>query len=211
MLKYTENLFRNCKINSLVNRFHTKESQPGKKLSRGRNLTTLTGTTVEGYDNPYCRVWTAVHQYSKMKDVIRPFYDDRGAISLTNVQKKLSTSMRPNNGAEKLGSNSVLQNNGFVRITPTNESLNGNEKPIQNYMFSIENLAWKDKNKILTKEQKGPNGGRIMWFPPYNLKFSENINVNWNGNSFIGRGEQIYTYTNTERSGTLDFTLLIAV
>ena len=25
----------------------------------------------------------------------------------------------------------------------------------------------------LTKEQRGPNGGRIMWFPPYNLKFSE--------------------------------------
>lgn len=208
LLKYTENLFRNCKINSLVNRFHTKENQTGKKLSRGRNLTSK-GTTVEGYDNPYCRVWTAVHQYSKMKDVIRPFYDDSGVVSLTKVQKKLSTSMRPNNGAEKLGNNSVLQNNGFVRITPTNESLNGHEKPIQNYMFSIENLAWRDKNKILTKEQLGPNKGRIMWFPPYNLKFSENINVNWNGNSFIGRGEQIYTYTNTERSGTLDFTLLI--
>ena len=55
----------------------------------------------------------------------------------------------------------------------------------------------------------GPNGGRIMWFPPYNLKFTENVNVDWSANKFIGRGEQIYTYTNTDRSGTLNFTLLI--
>jgi hypothetical protein len=61
----------------------------------------------------------------------------------------------------------------------------------------------------LSKEQKGPRGGRIMWFPPYNLKFSENVNVSWNENNFIGRGEGIYTYTNTTRTGTLDFTLLI--
>jgi hypothetical protein len=76
-------------------------------------------------------------------------------------------------------------------------------------MFSIENLAWRDCNSSLTPEQRGDNGGRIMWFPPYNLKFTENVNVDWNANKFIGRGEQIYTYTNTDRSGTLSFTLLI--
>ncbi len=210
LLKYTENLFRNCKINSLVNRFHTNITQTGEKetLSRGRNLKSKKSTTINDYDNPYCRVWTATHQYSTMKDVIRPFYENEQVISLTDIQKKISTSMRPNNGAEKLGNNSVLQDNGFVRITPQ-ITKKGEIEGIKRYMFSIENLAWKDKNKILTKEQSGPNGGRIMWFPPYNLKFSENINVNWNGNNFIGRGEQIYTYTNTERSGTLDFTLLI--
>ena len=61
----------------------------------------------------------------------------------------------------------------------------------------------------LTKEQRGPNGGRIMWFPPYNLKFSEQTRTEWNPNSFIGRGEQIYSYVNTERSGTLSFTILV--
>ena len=76
-------------------------------------------------------------------------------------------------------------------------------------MFSIENLAWKDFNGALSDEQRGPNDGRIMWFPPYNLKFTENVSVNWNDNKFIGRGEKIYTYTNTERSGTLSFSLLI--
>ena len=48
-----------------------------------------------------------------------------------------------------------------------------------------------------------------MWFPPYNLKFNEDVSVAWNGNDFIGRGEKIYTYTNTERTGNLSFTLLI--
>ena len=61
----------------------------------------------------------------------------------------------------------------------------------------------------LTEEQRGPNGGRIMWFPPYNLKFSEQARANWNDNQFIGRGEKIYTYINSERHGSLSFTLLI--
>ena len=84
-------------------------------------------------------------------------------------------------------------------------------------MFSIENLAWKSENvKMdeydqygLSAEQKGPFGGRIMWFPPYDLTFSEDVRVTWNPNQFIGRGEKVYTYTDTERTGNLSFTLLI--
>ena len=61
----------------------------------------------------------------------------------------------------------------------------------------------------LTEEQRGPNGGRIMWFPPYNLKFSEQLHADWNPNDFIGRGEKIYSYVNSERTGTLSFTILV--
>lgn len=61
----------------------------------------------------------------------------------------------------------------------------------------------------LTPEQRGPNGGRIMWFPPYNLKFSEQVHADWNANEFIGRGEKIYSYVNSERTGTLSFTILV--
>lgn len=61
----------------------------------------------------------------------------------------------------------------------------------------------------LTKEQRGPNGGRIMWFPPYNLKFNEQVHADWNQNEFIGRGEKIYSYVNSERTGTLSFTILV--
>ena len=209
IISKTDNLFKRGKINSLVNRFHTSGNTKDQ-LSRGRNLrkTNNESTKDGGYDNPYCRVWTSNHQYSTMKDLIRPFGGDYK--DLDELQKKLGRELRPNNGHIHLKDNSVLQDNGFVRITPQLGDYKSDSKElIKNYMFSIENLAWKGSGKSLSPEQTGPNEGRIMWFPPYNLKFSENVNVNWNGNSFIGRGEQIYTYTNTERSGTLDFTLLI--
>jgi hypothetical protein len=114
--------------------------------------------------------------------------------------------LRSYEGPGHFASHTVLQNNGYVRIGPT---VGEETQNIQNFMFSIENLAWKGHTHGLTKTQVGPNHGRIMWFPPYNLKFSENVNVQWQDNTFIGRGEKIYTYTNTERQGTLNFTILI--
>ena len=38
-------------------------------------------------------------------------------------------------------------------------------------MFSIENLAWRGAPELdfLPASEKGPNGGRIMWFPPYDI------------------------------------------
>ena len=71
--------------------------------------------------------------------------------------------------------------NGLVNIAPTAkikdyfEGKTDKEVTIKKCMFSIENLAWKSENvKMdeydqygLSAEQKGPLGGRIMWFPPY--------------------------------------------
>ena len=229
LLQKTNELFRQGKINSLVNRFHTDTKGVYNELttayddkfgiSRGRNLIKKeyegkdSGDKSTGYDNPYCRTWTAHHQYSKLKDRIRPFVDESGEpITVEDTQSNYGF-LRTPEGAYNLTEYSVLRSDGFVRITPTHKEGGRFETP-QNYMFSIENLAWRDvtsdtNNKSLSPEQRGPNGGRIMWFPPYNLKFSENVNVNWNANTFIGRGEEIYTYTNTVRTGTLDFTLLI--
>ena len=232
LLEKTNQLFKDAKINSLINRFHTDARDINSELitaadsnfglSRGRNLLKKeyegkqVGDTATGYDNPYCRVWTAHHQYSKLKHRIRPFVGDDGKpLSLSETQSNYGL-MRPDEGLTRLNDYSVLGADGFVKITPTHDNgkLVQEADKLKNYMFSIENLAWRDvtkdkTSKALSKEQRGPNGGRIMWFPPYNLKFSENVNVNWNANSFIGRGEEIYTYTNTVRSGTLDFTLLI--
>ena len=232
LLRKTNQLFKEAKINSLINRFHTDAKDINSELitaadsnfglSRGRNLLKKkyegkqVGDTTTGYDNPYCRVWTAHHQYSKLKDRIRPFVSDDGKpLSLSETQSNYGL-LRPEEGLTRLNNYSVLSADGFVKITPTHDNgkLVQEADKLKNYMFSIENLAWRDvtkneNSKALSKEQRGPNGGRIMWFPPYNLKFSENVNVNWNANSFIGRGEEIYTYTNTVRSGTLDFTLLI--
>ena len=239
LLRRTNDLFRAGRINSLINRFHTNttketgindelfSSRSQHGISRGRNLLkrqyskTTTGDKSSGYDNPYCRVWTAHHQYAKLKDRIRPFVDENGNyLGLESLHNNFGEGLRPNSAGSRLRERSVLQDDGFVKITPYTDEYNEKGLPnfdktkIMNYMFSIENLAWKDiltnsTTDALSPEQKGPNNGRIMWFPPYNLKFTENVNVNWNGNSFIGRGEQIYTYTNTERAGTLSFTLLI--
>jgi hypothetical protein len=186
-------------------------------LSRGRNLLRGDIDKLTGYENPYCRVWTAAHQYSKMKDMIRPFRAS-GYETIEGVQQGLGK-FRTDDGAAHLYNNTVLQDSGFVRFMPQHDStgefefgpLTNNMNNVARYMFSIENLAWRGSSeyKDLSIEQRGPNGGRIMWFPPYNLSFQENINVSWRDHDFIGRGEKIYTYTNTERGGTLDFTLLI--
>jgi hypothetical protein len=82
-------------------------------------------------------------------------------------------------------------------------------------MFSIENLAWNENFANLLPVEQGPGDlttnkrGRIMWFPPYNIQFSENTAVSWESNNFIGRGEPVYTYNNTERSGNLSFSIVV--
>lgn len=220
LLAKTNELFRRGKINSLINRFKTGEesssliqSSVDSKygLSRGRNLRKASDpTTHNGYENPWCRVWTSHYQYSKFSDLIRHSgYDEKKFQS--------DGKLRPRYSKNSLFKYSSLQDNGLPLIAPySNDDGVLDKESIKRCMFSIENLAWKDltvkkddENLLLREEQKGPNGGRIMWFPPYNLTFNENVNVNWASNSFIGRGEQIYTYTNTERGGTLSFNLLI--
>ena len=205
--------------------------------SHGRNLLKVTPDEANGYDNPYCRAWTYHHQYNQIKRQIRPFYDatsqekleeQEGGSNGVGFRTIASERFNIEGGSARLDKHGVLNyQNGTVNIAPTAKIKDYFEGKQSDYdkgvietkkcMFSIENLAWKDiktrKDEYdaygLSPEQKGPLGGRIMWFPPYNLKFSEDINVNWNNNKFIGRGEDVYTYTNTERRGNLSFSLLI--
>lgn len=220
MINRTAGLFQNGTIQSIVSRFHTTDVEtsdiqsavhPEHGMSRGRNLLAKKSSAHNGYDDPYCRVWTVHHQYASMKDRIRPFIKDDSFMKLGEFQQSLGKKMRPGDGGKRLGENSVLMDNGFLKIAPTHNSNGSYNDDIKNYMFSIENLAWRDTkiSKNLSPEQRGPNGGRIMWFPPYGLSFSDYSTVNWNPNEFIGRGEKIYTYTNTDRVGNLSFILLV--
>lgn len=228
LLDKTNKLFNNRKIGTLIGRFHsTSDTDSSDKIasltqtaisnygiSHGRNLlkkgrdgTIFSEDSVNGYNNPYCRVWTFHHQYATIKDLIRPFINEEDEVYDIESLQNDQIFSRHKDGAKHLANNTVLGSNGFVNITPTNDGVS-----IKKCMFSIENLAWKDVLKTdnnISSEQIGPLGGRIMWFPPYNIKFSENSNVSWNSNDFIGRGEKIYTYVNTERIGTLSFSLLI--
>lgn len=233
LLGKTNKLFREGKIGSLINRFHTNPTVHGDDfggvaessydsvygMSRGRNLKKKGLDLESNYTNPYCRVWTSHYQYSKMTNLIRPFTKGGEFASFEQIQDKYAN-YRPFSGSSRLDSFSSMNINGLPHITPY-RGKNGNyENDVKRCMFSIENLAWKDIKfragiagtdglNVLSEEQIGPNGGRIMWFPPYNLKFNENVSTNWEGTSFIGRGEQIYTYNNTDRSGTLSFTVLV--
>ena len=250
MIKKTNDNFNHGKYKTLIARFHTNSIDSKDKdnitqtaiseqygMSHGRNLLKNDKTVENGYDNPYCRVWTYHHQYNQLARAIRPFGEadseeileskeqsgDYNTVGFRTVESK---DFGFKGGSARLDKYGVLNySNGLVNIAPTAkikdyfEHKENDEKAIstKKCMFSIENLAWKADNiKMdeydqfgLSPEQKGPLGGRIMWFPPYDLTFSEDVRVNWNSNQFIGRGEKVYTYTDTERTGNLSFTLLI--
>ncbi len=147
----------------------------------------------------YCRTWTPMDKYDEISDLIR--------------HKSLNTDGGNYRRNSHLSPFSILENTGFVKIA----RYATDTETIRRHMFSIENLAWKDFPwadaesgvKDMPFCEKGPYGGRIMWFPPYDIKFSENTSVNWDKHNFIGRGEPMYTYNNTERTGQLSFKVII--
>ena len=260
LLHKTKKLFDKGKINSLISRFGTnadgqgdidyngKVGYSGIGSSRGRNLKRAPNSSeyqVNGYNNPYCRVWTHHHQYDNYSKVIRPFItetfqtvnSEAGVPELITVQESRSETMKRlhtwnndfftfNEGQLDEGKDGVwgwknenpewkhsvmAQQSGVVNIAPKYDE--NTTIHTKDCMFSIENLAWKDYNpyefeNALSWEQRGPLGGRIMWFPPYGISFTENASVQWNESTFIGRGENVYTYSNTTRSGTLSFMML---
>ena len=55
----------------------------------------------------------------------------------------------------------------------------------------------------------GPFNGRIMWFPPYNIEINETASAKFEPTIMVGRNEPMYNYINSERSATINFTLLI--
>lgn len=257
ILNKTKRLFNQHKINTIISRFHTDSNLTENSmdvrteygLSHGRNL--LTGDAQRGdsypqngYDNPYCRVWTHHYQYDNLDKRMRPFMDDGGVVLARDFHKwenfhnyacyldgydelsaeidgKIIKSRVPRIKKEYGWKDdtygwllSVLGKNGFVNITPKFQGGGGKNIHTRQCMFSIENLAWKDYDpysfeKALSWEQRGPMGGRIMWFPPYGINFQETTSTNWSANTFIGRGEDVYTYVNTVRTGTLNFMLLV--
>ncbi len=278
ILKKTKDFFRDRKINTIISRFHTdaekldlydntESATSAYGLSHGRNLLTYDAERKgrsynrNGYDDPYCRVWTHHHQYSQHRHrLIRPFTveSENGETAIKNqtlhkwkdfknvkyiaqegrkwletittkdeefneVDEKVVEREVPDKyeewGWKDKGAQgwamSVLDNEtGLVNIAP--KYLGGADKNVhpKDCMFSIENLAWQGYDpysfeRALSWEQRGPFGGRIMWFPPYGLRFNEDASVQWNEHSFIGRGENVYTYTNTSRSGTLEFMMVV--
>ena len=173
-----------------------RELTKGSKVLTYKNNTTGNETGTE-----YCRVFA--------KDTPYYTYND-----LQKVEGITTTNRKFNN--------SVLDSTFNLNIAPTpyekgstNIILKDGKKSVKKYMFSLENLAWRTSSKNgftyddLPDSEKGPNGGRIMWFPPYNIKFSETITPSFNGVDFLGRPEPVYTYSKTSRSGQLSWTIIV--
>ena len=144
----------------------------------------------------YCRIFT--------KDT--PYY------TYSDLQKSdgITTSGRK-------FSYSVFDNTYNLNIAPLKNpgSTNIIDNKVKKYMFSIENLAWRTSDRPgytyddLPVCERGPNGGRIMWFPPYALTFSDDSTASFNSTTFLGRPEPIYTYKNTTRKGSLSWKMIV--
>jgi len=185
-------------INQVSKVFHDgyKEITKGSQVLSYSNQTTGENVGIE-----YCRVFT--------KDT--PYY------TYADLQKTEGITTK-NRGF----TNSVLDSTFNLNIAPLSNGstniipdVNGKGGYAKKYMFSIENLAWRTSSKPgftydeLPVCEKGPNGGRVMWFPPYDLKFSDTSTAGWNKQTFLGRPEPIYTYKDTTRTGSLSWKMIV--
>ena len=173
-----------------------------RELTKGSRVVSYqdnTNGTEAGIE--YCRVFTKDTPYYTYNDLQK-------GDGITTSGRRFTNSVLDNTYNLNIA---PLKNPGSTNIT---QNKNG-DFYAKKYMFSIENLAWRTSSRPgytydeLPVCEKGPNGGRVMWFPPYNLKFSDSSNADFNGTSFIGRPEPIYTYKNTSRSGTLSWTIIV--
>lgn len=168
------------------------------KGSAVKYLNISQGGTSDNPNDVFCRSWVNYRSYNQVGRLQKhSTINPRGGIRLQNYTK------------------SVLDDNGFVKFAPYSEDIDKPLNEVRKYMFSLENLAWANNLDNLPKWEIGSGDpitgtkGRIMWFPPYDLNFSESVSVGLDGTNFIGRGEPIFTYNNTERSGTLSFKVIM--
>ena len=177
-----------------------KDRTTDKLISRGNAISAFSLLEAEANGN-YCRVWTVNDNYT-YANAIR----NSGLFSSPDV------TLPGFSVTEGKSSLSVLMKNGIPKYHPTKED---STTTFKKFMLSLENLAWADNLADLPLQEIGPgdllsgNKGRIMWFPPYDLRFDENTSANWSKTDFIGRGEPVYTYNNSSRSGQLSFKILV--
>ena len=174
-----------------------------KEMTKGSRVYRYVGDPGQEVGTEYCRVFA--------KDIPYLQYND--------LQKTDGITTKGRRFAD-----SVLDNTYNLNIVPnkqeggqssTNLIGTDNNAFAKKYMFSLENLAWRTSStpgysvSDLPICERGPNGGRVMWFPPYGLTFSESVSAQWNASDFLGRPEPIYTYKSTQRGGTLSWKIVV--
>jgi len=187
-------------------------NQVSKVFNDGYKELTKGSQVVAYYDSTTDSQTIGIGGVEVGREYCRIFQKDTPYYTYADLQKKdgITTSGRKFN-------NSVLDNTYNLNIAPMRGkgSTNIRDGKVKKYMFSLENLAWRTSDKPgftvqdLPECERGPNGGRIMWFPPYDLSFSEDTKASWNPTKFLGRPEPIYTYQNSSRSGSISWRIVV--
>jgi hypothetical protein len=174
-----------------------------KELTKGSRVIQYTGSIGQEVGTEYCRVFAKDIPYLQYNDLQKTdgIVTEGRRFSYSVLDKTYNLNIAPNKQEGGQDSTNLIgtYNNAYAK----------------KYMFSIENLAWATSNTPgfsvadLPVCERGPNGGRVMWFPPYGLTFNENVTANWQPNEFIGRPEPIYTYKNTNRTGSLTWKIVV--
>jgi hypothetical protein len=174
-----------------------------KEITKGSRVYRYVGSIGQEVGTEYCRIFAKDLPYLQYNDLQK-------TDGITTSGRRFS--------------NSVLDNTYNLNIVPNKQEggqdstnlIGGmNNGYAKKYMFSLENLAWRTSNTPgfsvadLAICERGPNGGRVMWFAPYGLTFSEQVQANWNPTELLGRPEPIYTYKSTSRGGTLNWKIVV--
>jgi hypothetical protein len=180
-------------VGNAINQLSKVFNDGYKEITKGSKVISYTDVNGVVTGTEYCRIFT--------KDT--PYY------TFADLQKT--------DGNIRKFTYSVLDNTYNLNISPFKNpgSTNIVDGKVKKYMFSIENLAWRTSNRNgltyndLPECERGPNGGRVMWFPPYDITFSETSSPSFSENNFLGRPEPVYTYSNTKRSGQLSWKIVV--
>jgi hypothetical protein len=174
-----------------------------KEMTKGSRVIKYTGSIGQEVGTEYCRVFAKDIPYLQYNDLQKTngIVTEGRRFSYSVLDKTYNLNIAPNKREGGQDSTNLVGtfNNAYAK----------------KYMFSLENLAWATSNTPgfavadLPVCERGPNGGRVMWFPPYGLTFSETVTANWNANEFIGRPEPIYTYKSTNRGGSLSWKIVV--
>lgn len=197
LLEYTRNLINSTegKIGDLTKKAFVKDGLlsgfQGSALWKSNDSVYAASRQLAGKSGT--RQHTAIDQYDRFVKAIR-----------FNGNKVY-------NGSE----NSVIYKSVLPKIHPTMDEEGINNRDM---MFSIENLAVVVNSSGMIDDEwgseiplceVGPFGGRVMWFPPYNLEMNESSVAKYEPTVMIGRNEPMYNYMHSERNATITFTLLV--
>jgi hypothetical protein len=174
-----------------------------KEMTKGSRVLSYVGAIGQEVGTEYCRVFAKDIPYLQYNDLQK-------TDGITTEGRRFAWSV-----LDKTYNLNIVPNKQEGGQDSTNIIGSMNNAYAKKYMFSLENLAWATSNtpgysvSDLAVCERGPNGGRVMWFPPYNLTFNESVQASWQGNDFIGRPEPIYTYKNTSRTGSLSWDIVV--